>query len=57
MMTAKELGRARVTTNYYIQALQIVSDGRGNDGRDGNVSIIPTQIEASVHFALLIRSN
>ena len=46
-----------MTTNYYTQALQIVSDGRGNGGRDGSVSIIPTQIEASVHFALLIRSN
>ena len=46
-----------MTTNYYTQALQIVSDGRGNGGRDGSVSIIPTQIDASVHFALLIRSN
>ena len=51
MMTAKELGRARVTTNYYSSAQQI-----GNDGGDGNVNIRQFQFETRIHFQLIYSS-
>ena len=51
MMTAKELGRAHVTTNNYSSAQQI-----GNDDGDGNVNIRQFQFETRIHFSLIYSS-